>query len=197
MIGCLRCVLGCSDDERESQCAAFHACGGEVEGTWRVGNSCIEGNLKAAATLNPELPVACQGMYRSVIAAMSGSVTFVGGKAQIDTMLEISADISADADCVSALGMTGMDQCSELGTGLSNASLHDSATCDLDGNRCNCQATSIFEETKDREYTVEGSKITYSGDDEYLDYCITGNTLHARQFRNDLVATVFIDAERQ
>lgn len=190
-------LLGCSDDEREAQCTALESCGGDVEGTWKIGGSCIEGNLKAAATLNPDLPVACQGMYRSVSATMTGTVSFAAGKAVIDTVLEISADIAADAQCTSALGLTSLQQCENLGTALNTAMLHDRADCFLDGNDCNCQATTLIATQEDRDYSVAGSKINYSGGQEYLDYCVRGDALRARQFRSDLVATVFIEAVRQ
>lgn len=190
-------ALGCSDDEREAQCTAFRSCGGDVDGTWKVGGSCIEGNLKAAATLNPDLPVACQGMYRSVSAAMTGTVSFDAGRAAIDTVLEITADIGADAECASALGLASLQECENLGSALNTAMLHDRADCYLEDTRCNCQATTVITTKEDRDYSIAGSKINYSGGQEYLDYCVSGDGLQARQFRSDLVATVFIDAVRQ
>lgn len=192
-------ATACSDEKPNAQCPAFETCGGDVTGTWSISGSCVEGNLRAAANLRPELPVACQGIYKDVSGTMSGSVTFDDGTAAVDTALTITSEISVDAGCAAALGVSKLDSasCESFGSALSAKQLHDGAECEFSGNRCRCVAHDVRTETGTRTYQVANSRITYSGSDDYLDVCVKSDSMRARQFNRQLVATIFIDAQKQ
>lgn len=192
-------ATACSDEKPTAQCPAFETCGGDVSGTWSISGSCVEGNLRAAANLRPELPVACQGMYKDVSGEMSGSVKFDDGTAAVDTTLTITSQISFDAGCAAALGVAKLDSasCEDFGSALSAKQLHDGAECEFSGDRCRCVAHDVRTESGTRTYQVANSRITYSGSDDYLDFCIKSDSMRARQFNRQLVATIFIDARMQ
>ncbi|HMA94094.1 MAG TPA: hypothetical protein VKP30_15490 [Polyangiaceae bacterium] len=195
----LASVTACADEKPAAQCVPFETCGGDVSGTWSISGSCVEGNLRAAANLRPELPVACQGMYKDVSGVMSGSVTFVAGTATVDTTLALASEIKLDAGCATALGVAQLDSasCEGFGATLAAQQLHGGAECEFLDGRCRCLAHDVRTETGTRSYQVANSRITYSGSADYLDFCVKDDTMRARQFNRQLVATIFIDAKKQ
>jgi hypothetical protein len=194
----LAIASGCSSHSYAGHCPGFQQCGGNIEGSWAISGSCVEGALTEAANINPKLPLACQGMYQAVAGTMSGTVTFNAGAAAIDTKMTITCQISADAACAATQGIASIDasNCVALGPALVFNQFHQSVTCTFADNRCKCWATDVFVTQESRTYTVAGASISYTGSDYPLDFCVDGTTLHGRQFDGNLVSTIFIDANR-
>lgn len=196
-------TAGCTGDDRVARCSGFEKCGGDVEATWTITNSCVEGNLTALANLNPVLPVACQSMYKSVTGSMSGSVGFASGTANVNTTMTISFEIMIDADCAQGHGVAPLDalNCSDLGPQMVPEVVqntpHKQIACLLEGALCHCSAIDEVVTQETRTYTIANSSITYSGGSYPLDFCVKDGVMHGRQFDNMLISTIFIDATRQ
>lgn len=190
---------GCAGGKSKARCETFSACGGNLEGTWSVGNSCVEGNLTAMANLNPNLPIACQGMYEQVTATMSGTVAFAAGTATLDTKMTVTYQIEIGPECLTGFApglVVDAATCPSLGPSMVDSKLHASSTCVVSGKNCTCAAKDEFVNDETRSYDVSGAKISYSGSADFLEYCVEGSTLRGKQFDSTLVSTVFIDAER-
>jgi hypothetical protein len=195
----------CSDDDARNagRCSVFEPCGGDIEGTWAIATSCVEGNLTGVANLNRDLPIQCRGMYQDVQGTLSGSVGFSAGTANVDTLLSVDYDISAPDVCVAAGLGTNVSSpptdsdCEAFGKALVALPLHSSVTCSPSESRCHCKAKDEVVKRQTRTYSVSGSKITYSDSTDTLDFCVKGSNLRGRQFDKQLVSTVFIVADRK
>lgn len=195
----LSALWGCSD-EKHGRCSPFSPCGGDLDGTWAIRNSCVEGNLTALANLNPKLPITCQDMYVKVSGAMTGTVAFQSGSAAIDTTMTIDYQINVSPECLDGFlpdAKPDAATCNNLGPALVLERLHGSVACEVAASGCSCSARDDFVNQESRTYSVSEAKIHYSGSTDYLEYCRSGNSMQGRQFDSMLVSTVFIDAELQ
>jgi hypothetical protein len=196
-------ALGCSDDKPKGQCSGFEKCGGDVEGAWVIGTSCVEGQLTALANLIPALPADCQGMYKSVTGSMTGTVEFAAGTAHVNTTLTMAFEAMIDGACAAAYGLTnlGAQNCVDLGPDMVPMVVenqpHTQIACLLEGNLCHCSAIDEILTQEDRTYTISDSSINYSGADYPLDFCVKDGVMHGRQWDADLYSTILIDATRQ
>jgi hypothetical protein len=193
-------IAGCSgsDGAQGGRCVAFDTCGGDVTGTWQVSNSCVEGNLTDAMNLYADIPQACRGDYKSVVASVSGTVSFNAGTATNETVTTIDYVFNPTAACVAAeeFATIGSTTCAGVAQALVDLGHHNTADCEAVADGCACNAQSRFERNEVVSYNVTGSTITYTGDSDTLDFCVAGSSLQARQFETDMVATIFFDATR-
>jgi hypothetical protein len=203
----LSAASGCSDDKPKGQCSGFEKCGGDVEGTWAIATSCVEGNLtalaNAAAGLNPAVPADCRGMYKSVNGSMTGTVEFAAGTAHVNTTLTMAFEVMIEGACAAGYGVTTLDalNCVDLGPDMVPKVVenqqHTQIACLLEGNLCHCSAIDEILTQEDRTYTISDSSIKYSGANYPLDFCVKDGVMHGRQFDANLIATIFINASRQ
>lgn len=174
-------------------------CGGDVEETWVIGNSCVEGNLTAALNLNPVLPVDCQSMYKSFTGSMSGTVSFSAGTAVVNTKMTIAYEVEMDGACAAANGLPTLDalNCSDLAPQKVPIVVENQphkTSCVLEGSVCHCSTIDEIVTAEDRTYTISGSSIHYQGSKFPLDFCVKGGVMHGRQFDSSMASTIFIDA---
>jgi len=177
-------------------------CGGDVEATWAIDGSCIDGNLVAALNLNPVLPPDCQGMYKSFTGAMSGTVSFAAGSASVDTKLTIGYEVIIDGACAAAYKLAPLDavNCSDLGPSMVPVIVADqphTTACALEGSNCHCSSIDEVATKEDRAYAITGSSIKYTGSNFPLDFCVKDGVMHGRQFDASIVSTIFINASRR
>ena len=197
-------ATACSADSgaTSGRCGSFNACGGDLAGTWTVVSSCVEGNLTAAANLNPnaDFPPLCHGVYKAVVANVTGSVSFdpATSSATNNTITTADSDIVIEAPCATALGVPTLDagSCAAISQVLIQKIFHDTAACQLEGATCHCTAKNTYVKNETIAYAVKGNSLTYTGETDVMDYCVQGTTLHSRQFETQLLSTVFFTATR-
>jgi hypothetical protein len=190
---------GCSSGDGGGRCGSIDACGGEVTGTWQLTSSCVEGNLTAAVNLNQDLPAACRGAYKSVVASVTGTVAFNAGTATNNTTTTIDYDFVANGNCLTAFGVPVSDMtaaCAALGPAMIAGKFHNVVNCAVEGGGCHCTAKNEYPRQETLPYTVQGSKLSYSTGGDSMDFCVEGSTLRSRQFATELVTTVFFVATK-
>jgi hypothetical protein len=192
-------TLSCSSNDGGGRCGGFDACGGDVTGNWTVSSSCVEGNLKAAANLGQSLPPACRGNYDEVEAHVTGTVSFANGVAKNDTVTTVDYALRVSGACIAANGINTPDlsaACQAVGAAIVGKGYHQVVTCSVEGSGCSCAAKDVYRRDEELGYTISGNKLSYTGSDDSMDFCVDGPTLHARQFATELVSTVFFEATK-
>lgn len=162
-------------------CGTFSACGGTIDGTWQLDNTCVSGDLTAAVTASLNLPSACNGLITSVTQNVSGTVTFANGTSSNDVTVTVTETATYTSACLSAQSgqPTTLDAtlCTSLETSLKNAITGQSSTCTFSGGTCNCSITVVNTDTSSSSYTISGHTIVPSDGSEPMDYCVTGTTM--------------------
>ncbi len=188
-----------SPSTRGGNCGATAACGGTLDGTWKIDSACIEGDLIAAMNASAPMPAACNGTYRSVTVVPNGTVTYANGTETSSVTTTTTADLVLTSACVSALNNTAAitltaATCTALQTSMTDSSKGSSATCSFSGGNCNCTLIQSQTTNDAQPYTILGNSITYSNGDDPLDYCVSGSEMSATQVSKDLpgIMVVFV-----
>lgn len=167
--------------------AALPACGGTLDGTWRIASTCLRGDLNAALAATADnggpLPAACSGLFQGFTLDAQGTATFANNQETDAITLSMSGDAVYTSACVNTLAGTSVtltsSTCTALESGLTSSGDFTSASCTFSGGNCTCRLTKLQQApTAPQPYTVSGGTITYTDpSDTPVQYCVSGNTL--------------------
>jgi hypothetical protein len=167
-------ACGDSDDDDTNgdgpMCGEFEACGGKLEGSWKLVDACY------VVLEQPKLGF-CEEATAELRASMSeGSLTFDG-----DTF-ERNYDISTELVLKlpeSCLGQ-GDDkkECTSMGATLQNGATLICADADAENDGCECSASLGSTLSQGGEFTIRGNRVLLVG--EELGYCVKGDKLTLR-----------------
>jgi hypothetical protein len=193
-------VAGCDGDSKGGSCAQPDACGGDVVGTWKIVDSCIDFELP------PIDSDFCPQATASVAdIALSGGVTYDADLTYSSTLtMAFSFVIKYPLSCFSSGGQT--ITCAEFNDALQEELAANpnpdfqSYTCASAGSFCNCTAVATpMTQTESGTYTTTSGRITTtsSGDSSTDKYCVQGDTLHLISDQADAEVSGVIDLARQ
>lgn len=171
---------GCdSSDSSEFECSTFSACGGDIQGTWVLLESC--GNTST----HPACAYLEQNNPRP---KNTGTLTFEGGRlSSVVTTVPFDYEYVLTTPCLAEMlgGMSvAMDQvCASLSSSTRNAAGTDESThtCTWNEDVCMCRehvAADTF--TSSGEYRVTGNQLTVTTDEgvtSMSSFCVSGNFL--------------------
>jgi hypothetical protein len=188
--------VGCGDDDGSggaSSCAAFQACGGEVEGNWNVEDVCFDDIQSLLASSLDES--ACDGLFRGAAANATGTSSFANGTGSIDLMLSIDVEARWTEACVSALNNGAevdiTQACPMIEANYLNQGQFEGAACMLEGQVCSCMLTSPPMPVHDAGgYRIEGNALIDDSDGSSTPYCVQGDTLTLDLSTDELGGTV-------
>ncbi len=155
----------------------FTACGGDVQGSWRIRSFCPEDQATADALYEhpfddrpqcqrPDNPV-------NAVRTLTGTITFAGTTMTMATTTKTSLSYGFTDACLAVAfrNITDpMQACSEL---ENNGRL----SCTYAANLCTCQGTlPQASDVEDAEFEISGNQLTLGGR-QTADYCIDGQRL--------------------
>lgn len=185
-LGSLGAVVGCDlTNDISSTCGTLNACGGDLDGTWVVEDTCSETDLEAEANAEFELPADCGDVVRSVTVELAGTMTFDSGTETGELTTTIVKDYFYSADCIAALGSEASAAvCASLRDGVVEGNMQ-SAECEYVRSGCSCNTTYEDQVTLAETYSVSDGTIRFGQDDSTADYCVVGDTLTMRNEEAD------------
>lgn len=155
-------------------CAAFDACGGDLEGEWTSIGACMPQEAELA---NPFGPAACDGVAHMNGIVRTGTLTFEAGGWLIDTSdLRSHARASVGAECLVAesLGAASPQSCEEI---LSRLTSLPGGVCLAQGTACECDYDLSGGSSRTGQYTVSGGQLTLSNGAITRRYCVRDGVL--------------------
>lgn len=173
--GCLLslCLAGmaCGSDSQDggAACGDFDACGGKLEGGWKLTDACF-------IILEPPKLDFCEGATADLQAKKAeGSLTFEAETYERHIELETLFTLDLPQDCKQQAGETRA--CSAFGGTLQNggALVCEDATS---GGGCTCTTTLMSTFNDSGAYTIRGNRVELVS--ESVDYCVKGETLTLR-----------------
>jgi len=149
----------------QSQCSAFSACGGDVEGTWDYTGGCAQVDLS-------QLQQGCAGMtVTNTSAAVVARVVFSGGSVTRNYTVTGKATANLPASCL----QLGVASCAEIQSAITSGPT--TAACSDDGNGgCTCAITSTTSDEGTTTYTIQGDQIATGDGNEYT-FCAQGGSM--------------------
>ncbi len=191
VIGLISAVVGCDlKNDTSTKCGPLEACGGELDGTWVVEDTCWETDLKARAAAELDLPADCGNVVRSTTADLTGILTFGSETETGELTMTIVNEYFFSADCIAALRSEANPAvCASLRDGVVEGDMR-SAECEYVRSGCSCSTTYEDQATLAETYSVSGGTIRFERDDSTADYCVAGDTLTMRHDDADLRAVV-------
>lgn len=160
-----------SDDDSNGDgpmCGEFEACGGKLEGSWKLADACY------IVTEQPKFG-SCEEVTAELHArSAEGSITFE------DDTFERSYDL--DTEIILKLPQSCIDEgekCTDMGATLMNGATLVCADADGENNGCECSASLGSTLTQSGELGIRGNRVQLVG--EELGYCVKGDTLTLRQ----------------
>lgn len=164
---CLSLVgLGCGSDSEDSgvSCGGgFEACGGSVEGSWKLEDACFiileQPDSECGATTDLKKKSA------------TGSLTFDDDLYERHIELETELSVRFPKECTQADGQTR--DCSDYESTLRTGTRLSCSEADDGGCDCTTTVTSTFND--EGPYTFRGTHLDLSA--ESLDYCAKDQTL--------------------
>lgn len=160
-------------------CQALSPCGGDLAGTWRVQDICIEDALSLAgmATDEPE----CRDLFRRVDTGGRGTMTFQAGTVTSSAVLTIEMNAVWTLPCLmAASGATNLSiasACATIGDNYAANPEFTASSCKVAGQTCDCTIAMERDFALPPNYTLDGSQITFAGDTSMTTYCVSGTTL--------------------
>jgi hypothetical protein len=173
-------LAACGGDDGD-----FRACGGMLEGTWKIVRLDLDDPSKYITRPFENEP-ACIDTLGDAMPDANGSYVF--GK---DMSLKIELGLSGDLDvtlsekCVQALAKTtkhvGDTSCSLLADHFENEAGMKAASCAAKGHTCECSLSADeITLSEDTTYEVRGHQLVVGGGMQARDYCVTGSRLEIR-----------------
>ena len=158
--------LGCGGSDSEgdgAMCGGVDACGGKLEGSWKLSNACF------IVLEQPKLEF-CKTATAELHAKMSdGNVTFEKDSYERHMQIETELLLKLPKQCKD----DNNKECSAFGGRLSGGT---TLSCDdADGGGCECTAGLSATYNDSGQYTIRGNKVELTGDT--FDYCVKGGTL--------------------
>ena len=161
-------ACGDSDDSNADgpMCGEFDACGGKLEGSWKLEDACY------IVLEQPKLGF-CEEATAELHARMTdGSITFE------DDTFERNYEISTEMILKIPESCLDGKACVDMGTTLQNGATLTCADADGENNGCECSASLSSTLSQSGEFTIRGNRVQLVG--EELGYCVKGDTLTLR-----------------
>ncbi len=179
-------MMGCGGSPAtEDECTAFKPCGGQLEGTWQLDESCFLTDPLEQLELQPEV---CEEYYQEVSYQISGTLsfeaqTFTPNLQQTRTLLvRITSDCRGtridEAECAS---IEGEFRASDRPT---------VANCSVAEGACHCRTTTTESLVEPETYALEGSKMRRLASGELSDYCVDKDRLKLTLYAGDHLLAV-------
>ena len=168
IVGLVGFACGGSDDPKADgpMCGEFDACGGKLEGSWKLEDACF------IVLEQPKLGF-CEEATAELHGRMSdGSVTFEDDtfernyEINIEMLLKIPESCRADKPCT------------DMGETLQNGATLVCADADGENNGCECSASLSSTLSQSGAFTIRGNRVQLVS--EELGYCVKGDTLTLR-----------------
>jgi hypothetical protein len=187
-VGCvLACVgLGCGGSSGGS-CDTVAACGGDIVGTWKVRDSCIDGlSGQSISGLGNTCPSASAHVSNVTV---TGTMTFKADKTVTSSgMIAETVDVTLPASCLTQQGVTiTCDQLNQVSKSV-NVSGSDAGVSapalnchNASGGGCTCSESVTVPFMSAQTYSTSGTTLTLQGSSTRTeDYCVQGNTLYVQ-----------------
>lgn len=167
--------IACGDSEDSSgdgpMCGEFEACGGKLEGSWKLEDACI-------VVLEQPMFGSCEDATAELHARMSeGSITFEDDTFEWNYEVQTEMILTLPESCQGE--GAEKTECSSLGITLQNGAELICADADGDNAGCECSASFSSRLSQNGEHTIRGNRVQLVA--EELGYCVKGDTLTLRQ----------------
>ncbi len=171
--------------ECKSVAEEFSACGGEVEGTWKFKDVCMDDTVIGSNPFESFCPTASV----EIEVEWDATITFNADNTytQVMNSQSMNATYNVPVSCLEQMG--GAVAC----VGGEDGLFDDDATCAVEGATCVCSSSDV--DTNDNPnqsgtYAVAGDKLTITstggdGPDEAMNYCRTGNLVVVEVIETD------------
>jgi hypothetical protein len=187
LVGCIFLTWSCGGDDgngNETGNCEFSTCGGDIVGTWRIVDLCID-NPDQIFSLTG-LPSQCSDIVGDVDYHPDGEFIFgEDGTGEADVIFTVDVEMTLTERCVSA--MAGQEVslsptiCSAMEGAWEGESKFQGGSCEATSNACTCLVTSNEESVASGgDYQVKGDQITSSDSSSAQPFCVTGNRLQIR-----------------
>ena len=194
-------VAGCNGDSSGGSCARPDPCGGDVVGTWKIVDSCVEFTVPPLG-----LDFCPQATADITETAFSGGATYNADLTYSSTLtLAYTFVLRLPTSCLSSGG--GTVTCADFNDALqAQLTAHpdpdiQSYTCASGGSSCNCTVVPTPQtELESGTYSTTGGRITSTptGDaPSNENYCVQGDTLHLLTDESDVDASGQLILARQ
>lgn len=160
---------GSNGDGDAPMCGEFEACGGKLEGSWKLADACY------IVLEQPNLG-SCEEATAELHAHMvEGSVTFEGDTFERNYEIETKMVLKLPNSCLDE-----GEECKDISAPLSNGPTLICADAEGDGEKkdCECSASLTSRLSQRGEFTIRGNRVQLVG--EELGYCVKGDTLTLR-----------------
>ncbi len=171
-------VFACGGGSDSSgQCSNAGACGGDIQGTWKITSSCLTFAIDTASSDScPDQKVTATDLK------MSGSITYGGDMTYNSSVtVDLSVTLLVPGSCLMRDGITLT--CAQVEQGLKADADLGSATCSAVGPDCSCTLVSAPEvQMESGTYTTTASgtltqRRASGTEDDASDFCVKGSTL--------------------
>lgn len=171
--------------ECKSVAEEFSACGGDVEGTWKFKDVCMDDTVIGSNPFEDTCPTATV----EVEVEWDATITFNADNTytQAMTSQSMTATYNVPLSCLTQMG--GAAACVSGEEGM----FGDEATCGVDGDACVCHSAktdTIEDPNQSGTYAVSGNTLTITessggGPDKPMNFCRAGNLVVVEVIEED------------
>jgi len=171
--------------ECKSVAEEFSACGGDVEGTWKFKDVCMDDTVIGSNPFEDTCPTASV----EVEVEWDATITFKGDGTytQVMNSQSMNATYNVPLSCLEQMG--GAAVCVSGQEGM----FGDEANCGVQGTTCVCTSSKVDtneEPNQSGTYAVSGNKLTITssggdGPDKPMNYCRAGNLVVVEVIEED------------
>ena len=162
--------LACGDTDDSNgdgpMCGAFDACGGKLEGSWKLEDACY------VVLEQPKLGFCDEATAELQARMTEGSITFEDDTFERNYEIETELILNIPESC------RGDKECIAMGDTLDNGATLVCGNADGEKSGCACSALFTSRTSQSGEFTIRGNRVQLVG--EELGYCVKGDTLTLR-----------------
>jgi hypothetical protein len=186
---------GSGSSGKDGTCSDVVACGGDLEGSWKISSNCAIGDLARLMNMNlvgEDPPAGCRSLYQNFTMDMVGSMTFAEGTMTRTTEVTWKGTLHYLPDCLSErLGekveTANASVCRRLEGQMLASEATKSASCAAVSGNCDCDFVGVEPETSEEDYRIEGNQIVSpAGQEDRMDYCVSETSLKIKETTQDL-----------
>ena len=165
-------ACGDSDDSNEDgpMCGDFDACGGKLEGSWKLEDACY------VVLEQPKLGFCDEATAELHARTTDGSITFEDDTFERNYEIETELVLKIPESC------RDDKECTAMGDTLDNGATLLCGNADGEKSGCECSATFTSTLSQSGEFTIRGNRVQLVS--EELGYCVKGDTLTLRPTSN-------------
>jgi hypothetical protein len=171
--------------ECKSVAEEFSACGGDVEGTWKFKDVCMDDTVIGSNPFESTCPTATV----EVEVEWDATITFNADNTytQVMNSQSMTATYNVPVSCLTPHGGAAVCVSGEEGI------FGEEATCAVESDICVCHSSNVStsdDPNQSGTYAVEGNKLSINeadggGPDEAMNYCRTGNLVVVEVIEED------------